>query len=359
MGIRTDFDVQIAHSAAEIGQEAWDGLAGDRPFASYRWYQFGEAVLADNVPVYIVLSLAGERVALATFWLRRREQLPISSRATRWLIESILRRRPLLTCRSPMVESAGLILPEEPELRAAALDAIAWIALEQARQHGASFLMSDFLEKHEVEHAGWPSAFVPFEMADPGTRLHVEWDDFDSYVAHLHKSQRRHYRQETRRAREMNLEITRHRQVDRVDEAVALSRNVERKHGSPPYPWMRQMFERVDMIDGVWLAAEIDGRLVGSELLLRDQGTWCAKGLGLDYDVSDVYFVLGYANIRCAIEEGALSLRWGSGAYHTKKRLGFQLESNNHAVFASTSHLLQAIARRVISTEKGLEEEGA
>ena len=45
-----EFDVQIVHSVEEIGQEAWDHLAGDRPFASYRWYRFGERVLADNVP---------------------------------------------------------------------------------------------------------------------------------------------------------------------------------------------------------------------------------------------------------------------------------------------------------------------
>jgi hypothetical protein len=347
-----EFDVQIVHSVEEIGQEAWDHLAGDRPFASYRWYRFGERVLADNVPIYIVLSRQGEPLARGTFWLRWREQLPIPSNAVRWLIESILRRRPLLTCRSPLVETAGLVLPKEPKLRDGALNTVARIALEQARQHKASFLMSDYLERHEVEYAGWPNTFMPFEVAGPGTRLCIEWDDFGSYLAHLRKSQRRHYRQETRRAREMNLEITRHRKVARVDEALALARNVERKHGSAPYPWMQRMFEHVHMVDGVWLTAKIGERLVGSELLLHDQGTWCAKGLGLDYGVSDVYFALGYANIRCAIEEGAVALRWGSGAYDAKKRLGFQLESNNHAILASMSHLLQVIGRWVISAEQ-------
>jgi predicted N-acyltransferase len=304
-------------------------------------------MLDDNTPIYIILSLQGEPVALGTFWLRWREQLPITIKAARWLLEAILRRRPLLTCRSPLVETAGLVLPDEPELRDNALSTIARIAREQAQRHRVSFLMFDYLEKHEAASTGWPNTFLPFEMADPGTRLHVAWDDFDSYVAHLRKSQRRHYRQETRRAREMNLEITRHRKVTRVDEAVALARNVERKHKSAPYPWTKQMFEHAHMVDAVWLAAKVGDRLVGSELLLHDRGTWCAKGLGLDYRLSDVYFVLGYANIRCAIEEGAAALRWGSGAYNAKERLGFQLESNNHAVFADTSRLLLWIGRRI------------
>jgi predicted N-acyltransferase len=351
MGFPTDFDIQITHSVTEVGQEAWDKLTDDRPFASYRWYRFGEMVLDDNVPIYIILSQQGEAVALGTFWLRRQEQLPISSKAVRWLVESILRHRPLLTCRSPLVETSGLVLPKKPKLRDGALSAIARIAQEQAQRHKASFLMSDYLEEHEVEYVGWPNTFIPFEMADPGTRLCIEWDDFDSYVAHLRKSQRRHYRQETRRAREMGLEITRHQKVTRVDEAVALARNVERKHRSAPYPWMRQLFEHAHVANGVWLTAKIGNRLVGSELLLHDRGTWCAKGLGLDYSLSDVYFALGYADIRCVIEEGASVLRWGSGAYDAKERLGFHLESNNHAIFASTSHLLLWIGRKIMQVE--------
>ena len=51
-----DFDVQVAHTIEEIGQEAWDHLDKDRPFASYRWHHFSEKVLADNTPIYIVLS---------------------------------------------------------------------------------------------------------------------------------------------------------------------------------------------------------------------------------------------------------------------------------------------------------------
>ena len=111
MGISTDFDIQISHSVTEVGQEAWDSLADGRSFASYRWYRFGEEVLADNVPIYIILSLRGKPVALGTFWLRWREQLPISSKVVRWLIESILRYRPLLTCRSPLVETSAAVAP--------------------------------------------------------------------------------------------------------------------------------------------------------------------------------------------------------------------------------------------------------
>jgi hypothetical protein len=45
------FDVQVFHSVEELGPEAWDRLGKERPFASYRWYRFGETVLADDKPL--------------------------------------------------------------------------------------------------------------------------------------------------------------------------------------------------------------------------------------------------------------------------------------------------------------------
>ena len=62
------------------------------------------------------------------------------------------------------------------------------------------------------------------------------------------------------------------------------------------------------MVDAVWLTAERDGRIVGCELMLGDSDTWFVTGLGTDYDVKYVYFALGYADIRCAIERGARAL---------------------------------------------------
>jgi len=43
---------------------------------------------------------------------------------------------------------------------------------------------------------------------------------------------------------------------------------------------------------------------------------------------------LGYEGIRLAIEKKKRLLRWGSGAYDLKRRLGFELENNNNALLA-------------------------
>jgi hypothetical protein len=73
-----DFDIQIVHGVEKVGQAAWDRLGRGQPFTSYRWYRFGEAVMDDSMPVYIILAQNGEPVARATSWVIRNEPQPIS-----------------------------------------------------------------------------------------------------------------------------------------------------------------------------------------------------------------------------------------------------------------------------------------
>jgi predicted N-acyltransferase len=339
------FDVEIAHSIKDIGRDAWDHLSQDRPFASYRWYRFGETVLADNVPFYIILSHHGEPVARGTFWLRSREQLSISSMVVRYLIETLLRHRPLLVCRAPLVDSSGLILPEEQALREAALKIVSRVAQEQAQQFWASFLLFDYLGEEETQYAGWPETFLPTTISDPGTYMAIAWRDFDSYLRHLSRKGRKHYRQHCRQAAELGIEVTLQPEVTDMDRTIRLTRNVEKKHRSAPYPWTEGLLENADMVDATWITARIGGRLVGSELVMNDAGVYCVKALGLDYSVPFVYFMLGYADIRYAIEQGARILRWGSGASDAKRRLGFQFEDNNYVVFSGSGPLFQRIGR--------------
>ena len=350
-----DFDLQIAYSVEEIGQEAWDRLSGGRPFASYRWYRYGETVLADSTPIYIILSRCGEPVARGTFWLRRQEQLPISSRIARRLIEALLHRWPLLLCRVPLADSSGLILPEEPLLRDAALETIAWVAQDQAQRHRVSFLACDYLEKHEIRYPGWPDVFAAVKVPEPGTRLVITWPDFESYLGYLSKSMRKDYRRHRNRAADLGIEVKRHPMTQSLDEttldqAVVLIRNVERHHKSAPNPWARAMLKNAYMVHATWLTAETGDRMVGCGLLLGNRHQEM-KLLGLDYEMRYAYFQVVYAAIRCAIEQGAQVLWGGSGAYELKQRLGFQLESNHHAVFASRGPLLQRLGRWVATME--------
>ena len=132
-----DLDIQVTHSVTELGKEAWDHLSEGRPFSSYRWYSFGEAVLEGYPSTYIVLSHGGEPIARGTFWLKRREWLPITSKVVRSGAERLLERWPLLACETPVACVSGLILPESSQ-RAAALETIAQMARGLAKKYHAS-----------------------------------------------------------------------------------------------------------------------------------------------------------------------------------------------------------------------------
>jgi predicted N-acyltransferase len=322
-------------------------------FASYQWYRFGEVVLADDLPIYLILASAGEPVARATFWLKRRETLPISSRWLRRVVAEILGRWPLLACRSPLSSTSGLVFLK-PSLRDVALKTIVRHARELAEQFRTSVLLFDYLDRDDLDWPVWQNDFVTVPDLQPGTYLPLGWSDFESYLSHLDKKQRYNVRRNYRLVADEEIEIRAYRTVADVDSAMELHERVNARYGSPTDPWMRGVMEHAGMVDAVWLAAEKEGRLVGCELMLGDRGSWVVMGLGLDHSVKNVYFALGYEDIRCAIERGGRVLRWGAGTYEVKRRLGFKPESNSNIVFGSRWPALRRFGQLV--AERGLSE---
>ncbi len=341
-----EFDIQIANSVEEVGQPAWDYLAAGRPFASYRWYRYGEVASTDR-PVYIVLSCHGEPVARATFWLLRQEWVPTPA-PLRPLADAFLRRWPLFSCRSPLqASSSGLILPGDPALRDAALATIARVAHEQARRVAGPIIFFDYLMEETAKALSWPEPLKVTDAGDPGTYLPLAWPDFESYLKSLSRSAKKDYHRHCNRAADLGIRISGHPMVTDVEGALALARNVEKHHNSPPTPQARPMLENAGMVDATWLAAEIDHRLVGCGLLLGDEGTYFMTLLGLDYSAPYAYFQLFYEAIHCAIDKGARALRGGCSAYEIKERLGFQLEHNSYIAFMAHTWLLRWVARLV------------
>jgi len=350
------FTVQIAHSVQEIGPEAWDRLSGNRPFASFRWYRYGEAALSDNTPIYIILSHSGQAIARATLWLRREEPIPLTSKLLRSTATALLRRRPLLLCQSPLANTSGLILPDPP-LREAALTTIGQVALEQARQHKASFLAWVYLEPQEARLAGWPDAFAAVELPEPGTRLRIAWPDFDHYLDHMGRRMRQQYQRHCRQAAAMDIVVSAdalERPLDEatLEQALRLIRNVEARHNSLPAPWARRALEHASMVDGLWLTARVGERLVGCGVLLADGEARMMALLGRDYSVDYAYFPLIYTALRCAIEQGTRVLWGGAGAYEMKLKLGFEMTNDSYAVFAGNGPLLQRLGRWMAGTEE-------
>lgn len=343
-----DFDLQIASSVDQIGREAWDRLGAGRPFSSYRWYRFGEKVLSADTPLYVILSRAGEPIARGTFWLRWQESLPIPPGPVRPLVQPILRRWPLLVCRTPLSYTSGLILPAPP-LRDEALRTVVRVAQEHLRQKHASFLVFDYLESGELGWTCWPDAFIRSAVPAPGTRLPITWHDFGSYVRHLPKAVRKDFRRHGNRAADLGIEIGRPPTVTDLEQALAMIRAVENHHRSMPNPWARAMLENAAMVDFAWLTAQLGGRLVGCGLLLGTETAYFLALLGLDYSTRYAYFQLLYAAIRSAIEDGVPVLFGGSGAYETKQRLGFRPETSNHVAFTTNSRALQLLATRLLA----------
>jgi predicted N-acyltransferase len=339
-------EVLIAHQVKEVGQVNWDQFSGDEPFASYRWYQYGEAVLSNDTPLYIIASHKGEPVARATFWLTRDEPLPLPGNAARMLLGAAFRRWPLLMCRTPMASHSGLVLPSDNVLREKAINAITNAAKEYSQRQGVSFIIYDYLETSELK----VDDFSEFEMPDAGTELRISWTSFDEYLQQLGKSARKDYNRHHNRAQDLGVEIKTGGEAPDLDTVLTLVQNVERNHNTPPNARTRRALDHLDIVDATWITARVAGSLVGCGVLLGEGKTRALAFLGLDYRVQYVYFQLMYAAIRCAIELGISVLWGGTGAYEFKERLGFQPISNNQIVFSANNRLVGRAVRHLVAS---------
>lgn len=336
------FRVKTFFSIKEIDALAWDRLSGHLPFQSHRWYTFGERVLLDCSPVYLLAYDKDILVARASMWLVRNEPLPKMPRLVKLLLAALLKRWPLLICRSPMANTSGIILQDNLQ-REAVLAALTKSAIAQARQRNASIVLFDFLT--ETETRAWPSDFVKLKMPSPGTILKNRWQSLEGYLADGNKKDRQHYKRTLREADKLSIHVTQHKVVHEMDAALALIRKVEDRYSSSHNPWVRAMLENIEMINGTWLEAHIDKTLVGCGLIMEDQNVQMTTGLGLADNIPYVYFLLIYASLEAAFTKNVDFLRWGTGAYEVKERLGFELEQNNNSVLFGTNQLTRLLSK--------------
>lgn len=334
-----EYSIQIAHSVDEIGRQAWDSFSEGRPFASYRWMRFGETVMADCAPTHVTLHLDNQPIARATFWRIAAEPLPLPP-LVRTPVAALLRSRPLVICRAPLANWTGLLLPDESSLRSKAREAFLEEGLRLLNETRGSYLIFDFLDMSELI---WPAGVTVTAVSDAGTRLDIRWRTFEEFLASTDKRGRQHYKRVLRSATDLHL--SHYESVADVDAALSLIHQVERKHGAAFNPWMRGLLKNAASVGGIWQEVRQHGRLVACGMLLEDNGVLVATALGLAEDVPYAYFLLIYAALEKAIERGAHTLRFGSGAYDVKRRLGFELEDNNHSAIATHSPFLRRLAK--------------
>lgn len=333
------FAVEITRRVDESDVSAWERLATGKPFASPRWMRFGETVMSDCESFHVHLYRDGILASRATFWRVRSEPLPLPP-LVRTPVAAYLRKRPLIICRAPLANWTGLILPEDPALRNAARNVLLKTGLRLLEETRGSYLLFDFLDSPNLD---WPGLAVT-EVSDPGTRLNIRWKSFEHFLESTDKRGRQHYKRVQREAEALYLEHSLHASVKNVEEALPLIRDVEKKFRAAPNPWMRSLLEHASMVSGVWQEVRQSGRLVACGLLLEDNGAMVATALGIAHEIQYAYFLLVYGCLHEAITRNVNSLRLGSGAYDVKRRLGFELETNNHTAIVSHHPVLNRLA---------------
>lgn len=334
--------VKTCSSIKEIDALVWDRLSEGMPFQSHRWYTFGEHVLSDCFPIYLLVYEQQTLVARASMWLVRNEPLPKMPRLFKLLLAAVLKRWPLLICRSPMANATGIIVKDNSQ-REAVLSALVKAALAQARQRNASIVLFDFLTEGEIKE--WPPEFVKLKMPSPGTILKNRWQSLEEYLADGNKKDRQHYKRTLREAEKLGIHLSRRKAVQEMDAALALIRKVEDRYSSSHNPWMRPLLENIEMVNGTWLEAHINKELVACGLILEDQNVQMTTGLGLAENTPYAYFLLIYASLEAAFTKKVELLRWGTGAYEVKKRLGFQLEQNNNSILLGANQLTRLLTK--------------
>jgi hypothetical protein len=340
-------NVQTFKSIHEIDPEIWERIVAGRGFQSHHWYQFGERAMADCPPTYLIAWEGDIPVGSAALFSVRNEPLPLPKVARRFMA-SVLKRRPLLVCRSPLADTSSLLLPGEP-LRDEALAVLVHTARVEFKRQRCSFLVFDYLLTEQLRYP-WPAGLEPITISEPGTYMPIEWESFEAYLEAGNKKDRQHYKRSLREAEENGLVLTKHKSIENVDAALALIENVSIWHGSAPNPWTRGLLENFSMIDGTWLEIHKDGKLVGCGAVVRDNKFQLATALGLEDDVPGGYFLLLYSALQEAFEHDVRLVRFGSGAYDVKRRLGFHLEDTNHAMVTTASISLRA-TKRLSSSE--------
>lgn len=336
-------EIRKHKSIAEISPEVWDKIASGRGFQSHQWYTFGEHVMKDCPPTYLIAWDGDKPIAGAALFRVKNEPLPLP-KVAREFMASIFKQKPLLVCRSPLADTSALLLPGEPA-RDEALSVLARAAQEEFKRQRCSFLIFDYLLTEQLKYKAWPPGYEPITVSEPGTYMPMAFESFEEYLEAGNKKDRQHYKRTLKETADNGIVLFRHRTVPDVDAAVKLVENVSIWHGSAPNPWTRRLLEHFSLTDGTWFELRKDGQLVGCGAVLRDNKFQLTTSLGLEDDIPGGYFLLLYAALQEAFEHKVRLVRFGSGAYDVKRRLGFHLEDTNHAMITMAGILSRAAKR--------------
>ncbi len=338
--------IQITTSIQEIQAEEWNTLAAGRLFQSHSWYQFAEKVMLESGcrSIYLLSYRKGMLTGRASLWVVHNEPILFAGH-WRSFLKPALRKFPLLICRSPFSNTSGLIAADQETM-----NVLIEAAFMQGNQLGCLALLLDYLS--EPDAAAMPDRFYVQDVPKPGTVLVNSWDSFDHYLACGSKKDRQHYKRVLRKAGELGIQVRKETSAGNVDAIAEMVHATEGKHGSAPNPWTKGLLAHMEMAGGTLLVATREGEMTGCGLLFEDNGAQLATALGHTQGSDYTYFLLAYAALEVGFSQAVKTLRWGSGAYEVKRRLGFVPEDNGRYAFVFTHPLMTKFEKAIRWTHR-------
>ena len=326
------YHIKIDTKIDQIEQAAWDGLCGQRPFATVHWLQLLEKTVADYQPRYIQLWQDGRLMAGAMCQPQRHFHLSayLKSPILHKVASKALAMLPPFACTLPLFLRDGLLV--RPEVETAVWLPLLLDEVEKAsRQRWAPFTYLGNLNAWQndiVEQKSYTT--IPI-LQD--SYINVSWDSYEAYLRHLTAKRRKNVLVATERAESAGVVVQEAEySAALLPKMEALIRGVATEHDNtflyrPNF--LHHAHDHLKREDYRVLIACIQDELIGCATLLRSGDEVTAKWSGLNYArtrETHAYHYLAINVVKKAIELGAKRLDIGPTTYVLKRQLGAELE---------------------------------
>lgn len=346
---------EVIQGIANVDHDLWNKLTEGHPFASTVWCKYSE-VYEQRQAYYMIAYDDDKPVGGAIFRIRYEEVLPTTYRLLDKLINWYLKRRPIITCRSPFRTSyKGFFLPEDVELRQKVLAELLKIAYQLAKKYKASFILADYLNEEELNY-DWGDFIKLDNFAKEGNILNVRWQNYEEYLRYIRSMSKRRKRNilaNTRKAEGSGISVEfGHEIVSRPDYMRLQKANTENYGLTFQHAHADRFLTTVESAlpdeNKIWVTAYHNGKVVGCELLIFDTINRVCKPIfyGRDYDIPLVYVYMAYEDVRHSIETlKATVVNYDSDANEFKRRIGFEADYRNKLVFYPNSWFAKLLVK--------------